>query len=38
MMRHNQARLAELYHRREPDLLMVCSHDPGLYEHALATA
>ena len=33
-MRANQARLAELYARREPDLLVVSAHDPTL----LATA
>lgn len=33
-LRHNRARLAELYGRGEPDLLMVCSHDVGLYELA----
>jgi glyoxylase-like metal-dependent hydrolase (beta-lactamase superfamily II) len=31
-LRDNRARLAELYRRAEPDLLMVCSHDAGLYE------
>jgi glyoxylase-like metal-dependent hydrolase (beta-lactamase superfamily II) len=38
MMRENHARLLELYRRREPDLFMVCSHDPTLYERAKATA
>jgi glyoxylase-like metal-dependent hydrolase (beta-lactamase superfamily II) len=33
-VRDNHARLAELYHRREPDLLIVCSHDPVLLERA----
>jgi glyoxylase-like metal-dependent hydrolase (beta-lactamase superfamily II) len=37
-LRANQARLSELYHRGDPDLLIVCAHDPGLYEHARATA
>jgi glyoxylase-like metal-dependent hydrolase (beta-lactamase superfamily II) len=31
-LRDNRSRLAELYGRAEPDLLIVCSHDPGLYE------
>ena len=34
----NHARLAELYRRQEPDLLMVCAHDATLLEHAKATA
>jgi glyoxylase-like metal-dependent hydrolase (beta-lactamase superfamily II) len=34
----NHARLAELYRRKEPDLYMICSHDPSLYEQARATA
>ena len=34
----NHARLAELYQRRDPDLLVVCSHDPTLLEQARATA
>lgn len=34
----NQARLAELYQRRDPDLLIVSAHDPGLYAHARDTA
>jgi glyoxylase-like metal-dependent hydrolase (beta-lactamase superfamily II) len=38
MVQDNHARLAELYRRKEPDLLMVCSHDPALYEQAVATA
>ncbi len=37
MMRQNHARLTELYRRREPDMLMVCSHDGTLYEQAKAT-
>jgi glyoxylase-like metal-dependent hydrolase (beta-lactamase superfamily II) len=38
MMRQNHARLVELYRCREPDMLMVCSHDRTLYEQAKATA
>jgi glyoxylase-like metal-dependent hydrolase (beta-lactamase superfamily II) len=38
MMRENHARLTELYRRREPDMLMVCSHDRTQYVHAQATA
>jgi len=34
----NHSRLAELYQRQEPDLLIVCAHDPTLLERALATA
>jgi hypothetical protein len=34
----NHARLAELYRRNEPDLFLICSHDPSLYEKARATA
>ncbi|WP_101951966.1 MBL fold metallo-hydrolase [Mycobacterium sp. 3519A] len=34
----NHARLAELYARQEPDLLIVCAHDPTLLERARATA
>ena len=34
----NHARLAELYQRRDPDLLVVCSHDPTLLQQARATA
>jgi len=37
-VRDNHARLAELYRRQEPDLLMVCAHDAALLEHAKATA
>jgi glyoxylase-like metal-dependent hydrolase (beta-lactamase superfamily II) len=37
-VRQNHARLAELYRRGEPDMLMVCSHDRKLYEHAKETA
>ena len=38
MVQQNHARLTELYRRREPDLLMVCSHDRTQYEQAKATA
>ena len=38
MMRQNHARLTELYRRREPGMLMVCSHDRTMYEQAKATA
>jgi glyoxylase-like metal-dependent hydrolase (beta-lactamase superfamily II) len=34
----NHARLAELYRRQDPDLLIVCAHDPTLLEKAQATA
>jgi glyoxylase-like metal-dependent hydrolase (beta-lactamase superfamily II) len=34
----NHSRLVELYQRRDPDLLIVCAHDPTLLEHARATA
>jgi len=34
----NHARLAELFQRKDPDLLIVCSHDPTLLEQARATA
>jgi glyoxylase-like metal-dependent hydrolase (beta-lactamase superfamily II) len=34
----NHVRLAELYQRQYPDLLIVCAHDPTLYERAKATA
>jgi glyoxylase-like metal-dependent hydrolase (beta-lactamase superfamily II) len=34
----NHARLAELYARQEPDLLIVCAHDPTLLARARATA
>lgn len=37
-VRDNHARLTELYRRGEPDLLLLCSHDPGLLEYAKATA
>lgn len=35
-VRDNHARLAELHRRAEPDLLIVCSHDPALYDRARA--
>jgi len=34
----NHARLAELYQRKDPDLLIVSAHDPTLLEQARATA
>ena len=37
-LRDNQSRLVELYYRRDPDLLIICSHDPGLYQRARDTA
>jgi glyoxylase-like metal-dependent hydrolase (beta-lactamase superfamily II) len=37
-MRDNHSRLAELHHTADPDLLIVCSHDSTIYEHARATA
>ncbi|MFY1620988.1 MBL fold metallo-hydrolase [Micromonospora sp. WMMD736] len=37
-VRDNHARLAELYRRGEPDLLMLCSHDASLFAHAKSTA
>ncbi|MBB3603252.1 glyoxylase-like metal-dependent hydrolase (beta-lactamase superfamily II) [Mycolicibacterium sp. BK556] len=37
-VRDNHARLAELYNRREPDLLVVSAHDPTLLAEAVATA
>ena len=36
MVRDNHARLAELYRRGDPDLLIVCAHDATLYERARA--
>ncbi len=33
-VRDNHSRLAELYRRQEPDLMIVCSHDTALYERA----
>lgn len=37
-VRDNHSRLAELYARREPDLLIVSAHDPTLLSEAQATA
>lgn len=37
-VRDNHSRLAELYQRRDPDLLIVNAHDPTLYERARDTA
>ncbi|GAC1402533.1 MAG: MBL fold metallo-hydrolase [Mycobacterium sp.] len=37
MVRDNHARLVELYRSREPDLLMICSHDRSIYQQAKAT-
>lgn len=34
----NHARLADLYAQQDPDLMIVCAHDPTLFEHARATA
>jgi glyoxylase-like metal-dependent hydrolase (beta-lactamase superfamily II) len=34
-LRDNQARLAELYQRGEPDLTIICAHDPVLYQQAV---
>lgn len=34
----NHARLVELYERQDPDLLIVCAHDPALLEQAKSTA
>jgi glyoxylase-like metal-dependent hydrolase (beta-lactamase superfamily II) len=38
MVQENHARLTELYRHREPNLLMVCSHDRTQYEQAKASA
>jgi glyoxylase-like metal-dependent hydrolase (beta-lactamase superfamily II) len=38
LMHDNHARLSELYHRAEPDLLIVNSHDPTLFQNAVDTA
>jgi hypothetical protein len=38
IVQQNHARLGELYRRREPDMLMVCSHDRKLYEQAKTSA
>ncbi|MGZ8802534.1 MAG: MBL fold metallo-hydrolase [Mycobacterium sp.] len=37
-VKDNHSRLAELYRRKDPDLMIVCSHDRTLYERARATA
>jgi glyoxylase-like metal-dependent hydrolase (beta-lactamase superfamily II) len=37
-VRDNHARLTELYRRQDPDLLIVCAHDPTMLERARATA
>nr|WP_090280118.1 MBL fold metallo-hydrolase [Mycolicibacterium komanii]CRL76229.1 Zn-dependent hydrolase [Mycolicibacterium komanii] len=37
-VRDNHARLTELYRRSDPDLLLLCSHDPGLLQYAQETA
>jgi glyoxylase-like metal-dependent hydrolase (beta-lactamase superfamily II) len=37
-VRDNHARLAELYRRADPDLLIVSAHDPALLEEARAEA
>ncbi|MBF6300803.1 hypothetical protein IU459_25130 [Nocardia amamiensis] len=29
--------IRELQRRAEPDLLMICAHDPSMFEHARAT-
>jgi glyoxylase-like metal-dependent hydrolase (beta-lactamase superfamily II) len=34
----NHARLVELYQHQDPDLMIVCAHDPMLLEQAQATA
>jgi glyoxylase-like metal-dependent hydrolase (beta-lactamase superfamily II) len=34
----NHARLVELYQRKDPDLMIVCAHDPTLLEQTRATA
>jgi hypothetical protein len=36
MVQSNHARLAELYRCADPDLYIVCAHDPTLYERAHA--
>jgi glyoxylase-like metal-dependent hydrolase (beta-lactamase superfamily II) len=38
VVQKNHARLVDLYRTREPDLLMICSHDRTLYEQAKVTA
>jgi glyoxylase-like metal-dependent hydrolase (beta-lactamase superfamily II) len=37
VVRDNHARLAELYDRQDPDLLIISAHDPKLLSHAVAT-
>lgn len=37
-VRDNHSRLTELYERRDPDLMILCSHDATLFERAKATA
>ncbi|MGH3674492.1 MAG: MBL fold metallo-hydrolase [Mycobacterium sp.] len=37
-VRDNHARLVELSRRADPDLFIVCAHDPTLYERAKASA
>jgi glyoxylase-like metal-dependent hydrolase (beta-lactamase superfamily II) len=37
-LRDNHNRLAELYAREEPDLLVVCAHDPAMFDRARDTA
>ncbi|MFC9897231.1 MBL fold metallo-hydrolase [Nocardia sp. NPDC127579] len=37
-VRDNHSRLAELYRRADPDLLLISAHDPVMFEHARATA
>ena len=34
-VRANHERLAELLRRGEPDLQIICAHDPTLYEQSL---
>ncbi|MBI5336771.1 glyoxylase-like metal-dependent hydrolase (beta-lactamase superfamily II) [Mycobacterium sp. BK558] len=34
----NHSRLVELYRRGDPDMMIVCAHDPELFERARATA
>jgi hypothetical protein len=38
LLRDNQSRLAELYARQDPDLLIVSAHDPTLLADAVATS
>jgi glyoxylase-like metal-dependent hydrolase (beta-lactamase superfamily II) len=37
-VRDNHARLAELYRKADPDLAIICAHDPTLYERTRAGA